>query len=129
MSQLLTLQKGDTGPLVVTVGHATLGTSGLNPYHTGSGHLYFYGKLSVQDTDSAAIFQKTLSSGITVTTDGSNTVDGVVSITLAPSDTTALPDFPITLYCSLKGYDGTNEYTIVSDVLLNVRTQATSKAS
>lgn len=131
MSQLLTLAKGDTGPLVVTVSHTTLGSGGLNAFHTGTGKLWFYGKYDVSDPDSSAVFEKTLASGISVTVDGNNTTtDGVVSITLLPSDTTSIPvDSPITLYCSLKGFDGTNEFTITRDILLLVAAQATSKVS
>jgi hypothetical protein len=132
MATLLTLTKADTGPLVVTVPWQTLSASnGLNPYHTGTGKLWFYGKLSVQDADAAAIFTKTFAAGsITVPTDGNNTTtNGVVNITLAPADTSALPDTPISVYCALKGFDGVNEYTITKDITLFVSAQATSKVS
>lgn len=132
MPTVLTISKNDTGPLVVTVPWQTLSAStGLNPYHTGTGKLWFYGKLSVQDSDAAAIFTKTFAAGsITVPVDGNNTnTNGVVNITLAPADTAALPDWPITVYCSLKGFDGVNEFTISKDVFLNVSAQATSKVS
>ena len=135
MATLLTLSKGDTGPLTVTVSHLTLGSSGLTPYTTAQGgRLWFYGKYSPTDPDSAAVFTKTEAAGaIVVTTVGSNTVDGVVTITLQPADTNGIPvDTPITLYCSLKGADNSSpnlEYTIVPNVLLNVAAQATSKVS
>lgn len=132
MATLLTLAKNDTGPLVVDVPWQKLVNypTGLNAFHTGSGKLWFYGKYDVSDPDSAAVFQKTLASGISVTADGNNTnTDGTVSITLAPADTASLPDTPITLQCSLKGFDGTNEFTITADVFLNVRAQATSKVN
>ena len=143
MGTLLTLAKGDTGPLTVTVSHTTMGATGLTPYLTANGgRLWFYGKYDVSDPDaltngttSGAVFTKTEASGaIVVTTAGNNTTtDGVVTITLQPADTTIIPvDTPITLYCSLKGAtaDSPNlEYTIVKDVLLNIGAQATSKVS
>ena len=143
MSTIFNPAKGDTGPYIVTVPFAKLGASGLAPYHTGSGALYFYGKLSVTDPDTAgtgqpqAVFKKTLASGITVTTDGNNTdTDGKVSITLDPADTNGLPDVlgNITLFCALKGNDGSgHEYTIVgtpdAPILLVVGMTATSKVS
>ncbi len=143
MSTLLTITKGDTGPLVVTVSHTTLGATGLTPYLTANGgRLWFYGKYSVSDPDtltngttSGAVFAKTEASGaIVVTTVGNNTTtDGVVTITLQPADTTIIPvDTRVTLYCSLKGATAdtpNQEYTIDKDILLVVSAQATSKVS
>jgi hypothetical protein len=139
MSTLLTLAKADTGPLVVTVSHLTMGATGLLPYHSGSGKLWFYGKLDPSDPDTPAVaggagaynIKKDLITGVSVSVDGNNTTtDGVVNITLLPADTTSLPaDRAVTYYCSLKGFDGTNEYTIVRDVLLLVTPYATSKVS
>lgn len=136
---VLTLSRNDTGPLTVTVPWQTLSASnGLNPYHTGSGKLWFNGKFNASDPDTltdgvkpGALFEKTLASGIVVTTDGNNTTtNGVVSITLAPADTQYCPaDYPVTLYCSLKGFDGANEFTIVKDIHLVVSPQSTSSVS
>jgi hypothetical protein len=89
----------------------------------------------VQDADANAIFTKTFAAGsITVPVDGNNTTtDGVVNITLAPADTAALPDTPISVSCSLKGFDGTNEFTIAgtpaNPIALLVAAAATSKVS
>ena len=133
----LTLAKADTGPLVVTVSHTTLGATGLLPYHSGSGKLWFYGKYDASDSDtlttgltSGAVFKKDLTSGVSVSVDGDNvSVDGVVNVTLLPADTSVIPyDVPVTLYCSLKGFDGTNEYTFLNCLLL-VTPYATSKVS
>lgn len=135
---IIPIDKGSTAPFTVTVPFAKLASyaTGLNAFHTGSGQLWFYGKLSVKDPDSAgtsqpqAIFKKTLASGISVTQDGNNTdTDGKVSITLDPADTASLPDLlgAVTVYCALKGDDGSgHEYTLVGDVRLVVSTQATS---
>ncbi len=134
MATILSLTKGDTGPFTVDVPHSTLvNPDGLHAYHTGEGALYFYGKLGLNDADSAAIFKKTLVSGISVTADGNNTdTDGQVSVILDPADTSSLPDLlgAVTVYCSLKGNDGSGHvYTIVRDVRLVVSSQPTSKVS
>lgn len=134
MSQVFTVPKNDTYPLSITVAHATLANypTGLNAFSK----FWFYGKLSVQDPDTAAaglpqaIFQKTQASGISVLTAGSPTVDGVLQVVLQPADTNGLLyDVPVTLICALKGFDGTNEYTIEKDIFLVVSSQATSKVS
>jgi hypothetical protein len=132
MSTIFTVPKADTFPLIVTVAKATLVNyvAGLNTFHTGTGKLWFYGKYGVNDLDSAAVFKKDLSSGVSVLADGSPTVDGSVQVVLAPADTSSIPvDTPISLFCSLKGTDGSSEYTLSSDVVLVVKAQATSKVS
>ena len=124
---IFTVPKADTYPLTITVAHATL----VN-YPTGLAafsKLWFYGKYSVQDADSAALFKKDLTSGVSVLVAGSPTVDGSLQVILQPADTTPATDAPISIQCSLKGYDGTNWYSIEIDVVLNIRAQATSKVS
>lgn len=147
MATLLTLAKADTGPLVVTVSHTTMGASGLTPYLTANGgRMWFMAKFDSSDPDvqsngiiSGYVFKKDLTNGITVTTVGNNTTtDGVVSIVLQPADTTTalLYDFPITLFCSLKGATADNpnlEYTIKGrfddPIYLTVGASPTSKVS
>lgn len=128
----LTLAKGDTGPLTVTVPFTSLGASGLAPYHAGTGQIWFYGKYDASDPDSAAIFTKNLASGVSVTQDGNNTnTNGIISVTLATSDTASLPDFNYTMQWAIKVRDGNtpaNEYTLTYGNLLIVAT-ATSKVS
>lgn len=134
---VINVTKGDTTPFTITVDWHTLSASnGLNPYHTGAGKLTFEGKLSISDPDTAAfvggpapLFTKTLASGISVTADGNNTnTNGVVAVTLSAADwASLLYDVPVSIFCSLKGFDGTNEFTIQKDVILAVSSQATSK--
>lgn len=128
MTQVFTVPKNDTYPLTIIVAHATLANypTGLSAFSK----FWFYGKYSVQDADSAAVFQKTQASGISVLTAGSPTVDGVLQVVLQPADTNGIPvDTPVSLQCSLKGWDGTNDYTFESDIVILVKAQATSKVS
>jgi hypothetical protein len=127
----LTLAKGDTGPLTVTVPSSSLSASGLANYHSGSGQIWFYGKWDASDSDASAIFTKTLASGVSVTQDGNNTnQDGIISVTLAISDTAALPDFNFVIKWAIKVKDGVSgaEYTLTYGDLLVVATP-TSKVS
>jgi hypothetical protein len=129
----LTLAKGDTGPLTVTVPFPSMSASnGLNPYHTGSGQIWFYGKYDSSDLDSAAIFTKNLSNGVSVTQDGNNTnQNGIISVTLAPADTASLPDYPYVIQWAVKVRDNNtpaSEYTLTYGSLLVIPT-ATSKVS
>lgn len=135
MTQIFTVPKNDTYPLTITVAHATLAN-----YPTGLAafsKFWFYGKYGVNDPDTpvftggpAAVFKKTETTGISVLTAGSPTVDGVLQVVLQPADTNGIPvDTPVSLQCSLKGWDGTNDYTFESDIVILVKTQATSKVS
>lgn len=127
MSLIFNVPKADTYPLIVAVPKATL----VN-YATGLAlfsKLWFYGKYGVNDLDSAALFKKDLTSGVSVLVAGSPTVDGSLQVVLQPVDTTTAVDTPISIQCALKGYDGTNWYTIELDVVLLIAAQATSKVS
>ena len=121
-AQSVTIYKGDTS-LLITVPAAVLGASGLNAYSS----IWVTAKHSRQDpdTDTAgfpqAVFQKTLSTGVAITTAGSSSVNGVLTVTLLDADTSGLYDLPngLPLEYDVKGKTaGGAEKTLVSDVLL-----------
>jgi len=120
----LTVIRGDTGVLTVTVG--SLGSSGLNAYSD----IRFSAKRDMGDADTAAIISKTLASGITITTVGNATTSGVLSVALAPADTAALPTgYTSTLQYDVRLYDAAGDaYTVAQGVLTvaPTATQATS---
>lgn len=121
----LTLVRGDTDALTVTVGN--LGASGLNAFSD----VRFTAKRDASDADSAAIISKVLGAGITITTVGNATTDGVLSIAIAPADTTTtLPaGYTVTLVYDVRLYDASGDaYTVAQGVITvsPTATQATS---
>ena len=95
---------GRTAEIVFTVGD--LGASGLNAFND----IRFSAKRDDSDADSAAVISKSLSSGITITTVGNVTTDGVLSVALAPADTTALPaGYAVALTYDVAVYDASGD--------------------
>lgn len=121
---MLSINKGDSGPLAITIPHA-----GMTGPLSGYTHLWFTAKLGYQNLDNDPdSIQKDIGAGVTVTTAGSTSVDGVISVALLAADTTSLPDNNISLVYDVKGKDaGGLENTLTSGVLL-VQAHAT-KAS
>jgi hypothetical protein len=116
-TQSVYIQHNNTATLVVTVAASTLGASGLSGYI----NIWFTAKWSLTDPDANAAIQKTLGSGVVITTPGSNTVNGVVTITLSAADTAALPISPSnqTLNFDVQGKDPSgNDYTFCKGFLI-----------
>lgn len=97
---LLTMYRGNTAKwdAAVTLGGAPVDLTGI----TG---LWFTVKRS---TDSAALFQKSIGSGITVT----NAAGGLARITFSPADTTSLPPRQVPLEYDLEYESGGEVYTL-----------------
>ncbi len=77
---------------------------------------WFTGKRSAEDADLAAIFQRTdlLGGGIVRTVPAS----GIVTVTIAPANTSGLGEKPELLLCDLQGKDGGgNIWTLASGTL------------
>ena len=93
-------------------GTATLSGS---PYALGGCSLWFTAKRKYTDADSAAIFQKSIGSGITVT----NPTQGLFVIEIAPADTTAVEKVKTILVWDLQLRDSSGKtYTIASGNLI-----------
>jgi hypothetical protein len=110
----VTISKGDQS-FQVTIPHALM-TGPLSAYN----EIWFTAKYDYSDLDAAAPIPQKLKStaGVTITTAGSTTVDGVITVVLTTADTSSLPDYPYTLLYSVKGKDAANvECTLVSDLL------------
>ena len=109
----LTLIRGDTAALTVAVG--SLGASGLNAFTD----IRFTAKRDVGDPDTSAIILKTLATGITITTVGNATTDGVLTVAIAPADTQTLPvSYAVALSYDVRLYDsGGDAYTVAQGVL------------
>ena len=108
-----TIARGRTETLLIVVG--TLGVTGL----AANTDARFTAKRDLGDADSLAIISKRLGSGVTVTTTGDATTNGVLSVAIAPADTAALPagyavalPYDVTLYDTLG-----DEYTVASGTL------------
>ena len=119
-----TITRARSATIAVTVG--SLGASGLNAYSD----IRFTAKRDTSDSDASAIITKSLTSGVTITTVGDTTTDGMLSVALTPADTTALPSgYTSTLQYDVTLYDAVGDaYTVAGGVLTvtpNV-TQATS---
>jgi hypothetical protein len=78
----LTMVRGDTPTFDIAVKKPD-GT----PLSLAGAQMWFTAKKSTMDTDLAAVFQKTIGSGITVT----DATAGLAEVTLAAADTSALP--------------------------------------
>lgn len=111
MSTDLSMTRGDTAVFTVTL--SNLSASGL----TGCS-LYFAAKRSV--SDASPLFTKSIGSGISVTTNGSDTVSGVASVSLNPADTSSLPDYPTLLDWDCVLVDGSGNHTTVASGTLFV---------
>lgn len=120
----LSLTRGDSDTLSITVGN--LGANGLSAFTDAR----FTAKRDLSDPDAGAIISKSLSSGITVTTNGNATTNGVLSVAIAPADTAALPaGYTVALSYDVRLYDVAGDaYTVAQGVLTvtPTATQATS---
>ena len=119
-----TITRARTATLLITVG--SLGASGLAAFSDAR----FTAKRDLGDADALAIISKSLASGITITTVGNATTNGVLSVALAPADTSALPaGYAVALQYDVTLYDAAgDEYTVASGTLTVTpsATQATS---
>jgi hypothetical protein len=80
---------------------------------------WFTAKKRVGDLDSAAVFQKTLtggSAGITKT----NAAAGLLQVSIAEADTSALANVPAKLFCDLRGKDGSGDIWTLARGFLTV---------
>jgi hypothetical protein len=120
----LSLAHGDTATLAITVG--SLGSTGLAAYTDAR----FTAKRDVGDADSLAIISKSLGAGVTVTTAGDATTSGVLSVAIAPGDTTMLPSgYASVLTYDVRLYDTLHDAYTVAQGLLTVTPTATQAAS
>lgn len=105
--QDLSMVRGDDKQLVITVGD--LPASGLAGYSA-----WVTVKKSESDAD-PGVFQKSTAAGsIAITTVGSDTVDGVLTVTIDAADTNTQPDYTVTYRwdCQLK--DGSGKITTIA---------------
>lgn len=120
----LSLVRGDSTTLTITV--ANLGASGLNAFDD----VRFTAKRDVGDADAIAIISKRLASGITITTDGNATTDGVLSVAIAPADTSGLPaGYTVALAYDVRLYDAAGDAYTVAQGMLTVMPTATQATS
>ena len=78
------------------------------PYQLTNVSLTMTAKWSREDSDANAVFQKTLTSGITIT----SVADGTLQIDLSPSDTASLPPTEVVLKYDIQLVDGLKVYTV-----------------
>lgn len=83
----LTIYRGDTTLINLAVSYGGLA------YDISDCEIYFTAKYAVVDADSAAVFQKTTSDGIVIT----SAINGRAQVTISPVDTEALPNSKISL--------------------------------
>ena len=120
----LTIVRGDTDALSITVGN--LGASGLAAFSDAR----FTAKRDLGDADTSAVITKTLASGITVTTNGNATTNGVLSVAIAPADTATLPaGYAVALAYDVRLYDVAGDAYTVAQGILTVTPTATQATS
>lgn len=113
----LTMKRGDYTPLVFSQ-ITNLPTNGLSAYS----EIVFTAKRDITDTDAQAYIQHTLADGhVTITTAGSDTTPGTLTVTLNAADTASLPSYETTLQYDVQVVDTSQSparpYTIVQGVL------------
>lgn len=101
LHQDISILRVNTEPLTATI--TSLPSGGLAAY----GLIRFLAKRDNSDTDADALFTLTVGAGITITTNGSDTVDGVLSIEIPAPDTLALANYETVLSYDLTAYDET----------------------
>src|SRR5260370_26621009 len=120
MASTLTMSRGDNRLFDSTVDHTKLGSGGLTGYNAR-----FMAKRDRSDTNAAAVITKAGAGQCAVTTVGSTTVDGIVTTTLLPADTTGLPgQYPTLLQWDVELTDGSGVVTTVDSGTLVVSPDA-----
>lgn len=106
-----TLSRGDTVDLSVVV------TANGSPYSLVGCYIWFTAKTSYNLGDSGAVFQKTIGSGITVT----SAANGRFTVRINPSDTSGLGNSKVLLVydCQIRDASG-SIFTIASGNLIFV---------
>ena len=103
-----TITRGDT-PSWNMYAYDDVGAINLTGYS-----IWFTGKKEFGDLDAAAIFQKTVGVGITVT----NAVGGLYTITLLTGDTSALEAVETNLYVDIQIKSGLTVKTLLRAILV-----------
>lgn len=116
---LLTMKRNTTKNIGVTVKQ-----NGAAVNITGCS-FYFTCKYDFEDPDSAKVFQKTVGSGITLTTPAS----GILAIKILPADTAVLPPHKTDLHYDLKMKDTNGNVYSVFDGTLEVWPDVTNSVS
>lgn len=120
----LTVVWGRTAALIFTF--TNLGSSGLNAFND----IRFTAKYDTGDADVNAVLSKTLASGITITTVGNATTNGVIQVALAPADTSVLPTaYASNLTYDVSVYDGVGDAYTTHQGTLTVQSTATNALS
>lgn len=96
-------------------------TLGGSPQNITGWALWFTAKRRVGDADPGVLQKSTNGGGVTIT----NAVGGLGTVTVAPADTTALPEERTTLYADLQGRDGAGNIFTLSTGLLTVASDVT----
>lgn len=100
---------------------SNLGSGGLTGYTA-----WFTAKRDAADPDSAAVFQKTINSGVAITTTGNATTPGVLTTTVTPADTASLPTgYAVVLVYDVKVKDGSGVETTVDSGTITVKADVT----
>lgn len=118
LREMLTMTRGDSATWTVTL-------SGLPSTGVTGGQFTFTVKKSLSTSDAAAVLQKTLANGISVTNPGSGTTSATVLITVQPSDTLALANAEQLLLWDLQYVDANGTKTTVLSGYLTVEPEVT----
>lgn len=108
MAVALSMTRGDTFAFNLAV------TSAGAPFNLTGCSIRVTAKWDYANLDAAAVFTRTIGSGVTVT----NAAGGLATVVIAPSNTSTLPANPVNLYYDIQVTDGSsNVYTVNSGIL------------
>lgn len=120
MSTPLSMSRGDTKVVQLTI--SNLPTTGLTGFK-----FWFTAKNQYSDADTAAVIHKTGNPGpdFTIVTNGSDTVSGVATCKILPTDTSGLPDYDSQLLYDAQVEDGNGNITTVASGILTIHVDVT----
>ena len=108
MAVAISMTRGDTFTFNLAV------TQSGAAYNLTGASIRMTAKWNYTDADNAAVFSRTIGSGITVT----NAAGGLATVSIAPSNTSSLPATTTNLYYDIQVTDsGANIYTVAYGVL------------
>ncbi len=101
----LSMVRGDTFSFRATCAYSVTN----DPVNLVGASVKFTAKYNPEDSEAAAVFQKTTANGIVI----ENPTEGIIAVTLQPADTNVLPNYTQILWCDIQVTDAANQILTV----------------